>query len=77
MMNGIRSLSLLGLLLLGGCVSVSNEPALPFPNRPPLTFEEGPRGGACLTLEDANALLRWILELNEYQDARERLLKKP
>lgn len=76
-MRGRRSLSLLALLALlalSGCVAVRAEPALPMPERPPIRFFRVPPD-VCLSEADANALATYILQLNEFEAARERLLK--
>lgn len=74
-MNGIRSVSLLALLALGGCVSVAYEPALPFPERPPVQFSRTP-SGICTSEDEAQAMIRWIQKLNEFEAVRDRLLRR-
>ena len=67
---------LAGILLAGlsGCVHVAHEPAIPFPERPAVSFFRAPVG-ICLSEEDADQVLRFLLKLNEFEAARERLLK--
>ena len=60
-------------LLLGGCLSVAHEPALPFPERPAVTFHRTPVG-ICTSEAEAQEMVRWILKLNEFEAARDRLL---
>jgi hypothetical protein len=70
-------LLLAALFLLTGCVHVVTEPALPLPERPDIRFF---RCGlqdmwVCLTEADANALLRYVQKLNEWERARAELLR--
>lgn len=76
MMPGTRrGLSLAAaLLLLGGCVSVAHEPALPFPDRPAVKFYRTPVG-ICTSEAEAQEMIRWIQKLNEFEAARDRLIK--
>ena len=62
-------------LLLTGCVSVAFEPDLPFPERPAVQFKNTP-SGVCVSEDDAQAMLRWIQKLNEFEAARARQLKR-
>ena len=63
-------------LLLGGCVSVSaQEPALPFPQAPTMTFMLDQDGDICMSQADANLLSKWKGKLDAFEAARERLLK--
>lgn len=68
---------LAALLLLFGCVHVVKEPGLPWPERPTVHFFRcGPEDvWVCMTEPEANGLLRYIQKLNEFEAARERLLK--
>ena len=62
--------------LLAGCVTVGHEPALPMPERPVITFYQHKAGGpVCLSEQDAEALFRYVRKLNEFEAARERLLR--
>ena len=74
-MRGIKSLSLSLALLLGGCLSVAQEPALPFPERPSVRFLRTPVG-ICTTEPEAQEMVKWIQKLNEFEAARARLLKE-
>ena len=63
------------VLFLCGCVHVVSEPALPFPERPEITFIRCVPVMVCLTEADANKLLKYTQQLDEFQQERERLLK--
>lgn len=70
-------LLLAALFLLTGCVHVATEPALPLPERPDIHFF---RCGledmwVCLTEADGNALLRYVQKLNEWEAARQEMLR--
>ena len=62
-------------LLLGGCLSVAREPALPMPERPEITFYRTP-AGICTTEPEAEQMVKWLLKLNEFDAARQRLLRE-
>lgn len=74
-MRGIVSLSLLLVGLLAGCVHVTQEPPIAMPVRPYLKFYRV-EGGVCLSDADADQMLRYIIKLNEFEQARDRLLKR-
>jgi hypothetical protein len=60
--------------LLAGCVSVVQEPAIPMPARPPITFFLQ-QGNVCMSQDDADALSKFADELDAFSAARDRLLK--
>lgn len=62
------------LLLFGGCVHVATEPALPYPERPPITVTCRD-GACCMSRDDAVAFLRWLQKLNEFEQARAESLR--
>ena len=67
-------LILAALFLLFGCVHVVQEPALPYPERPGIQVVCHD-GACCMTRDDAVLFLKWLQKLNEFETARERLLK--
>jgi hypothetical protein len=62
------------MVLLSGCVYVANEPALDFPERPSIVWSVRD-GRTCIDEEDADAFSKWIDKLNEFEAARQRLLR--
>lgn len=65
---------LLGLSLLG-CTSLRPEPALPFPDPPRIKFFRDANQNQCLSPGDAAQLDKWLEKLQEFRQARERLLR--
>lgn len=64
----------LASLLLAGCVSVKQEPPIPFPAWPAIQFKCA-AGYCCLTEADTNALNRWAKRVAEFEAARQRLIE--
>ena len=62
-------------LLFVGCVRVLSEPALPMPVRPEVTFIRCVPVMICMTEADANKLLKYTQQLDEFEAERARLLK--
>jgi hypothetical protein len=76
--NDYPMLALVTWLLLAGCTSLApQEPALPFPETPPVQFFQDQAGDICLSPPDANLLRKWKAKLDEFQAARARLLSTP
>lgn len=61
---------------LAGCVSVLREPALPMPERPPISVYQQPEGFFCMNETDFQAFVKWLRKLNEFEAARQRFLAK-
>ena len=65
------------LLLTAGCTGVVREPALAIPERPPIRFYLVTGSGmVCITEADGDKLEKWIDELDAFEAARQRLLKR-
>ncbi len=74
--NDYPMLVLVAALLVSGCAHVpALEPALPFPTMPSVLFTMDPTGDICVSQADANLLNKWFQKIDEFEAARQRLLK--
>lgn len=62
-------------VLLAGCVHVAQEPPLPMPVRPQVTFFRCVPSMICMTELDANKLLRYTEQLDAFEKARAELIR--